>query len=103
MSPPEDPGRERFARFMRIFEEGSKASAKNLQASEALLGAIVHEKNGLIRAIDDLGEDLAALFQEVRGLREDLRAVASESEPGKGTADILREILTARLAKRKRG
>lgn len=103
MSPPEDPGKERFVKFIRIFEEGSKTSAKNLQASEALLGAIIHEKHGLIRAIDDLGEDLAVLVQEIRGLREDFRAVAGESEPGTGLVDILRDTLTARLGKRKRG
>jgi hypothetical protein len=83
-------GQERFARFLKIFENMHATAAhsavlsqkqidvvgklfeitnKSIEVNSLLFEAITRNKDGLIAAIDDL-------ILETQGLREDLRAFA---------------------------
>lgn len=56
-------------RFLRAFEGSIESADRIEKAAEAIITAVVHEEDGLIPAIDEM-------IDEMRGLREDLRAIA---------------------------
>lgn len=63
-------------RFVRAFEKSTAAQESLATAFEGLARLIAHDKDGLIRTMDDLGDDMKALREEIRGLRKDLRSFA---------------------------
>lgn len=65
MNPDPKPNpatNQKVERFVKAFEQSS-------QVNEALLAQIAHPEDGLIASLDELTD-------EIRGLREDLRAFA---------------------------
>lgn len=68
-APPKAPNPQ-LERFLRGFEESVQSADRIEKAAEAVIAQIAHEQNGLIPAVDDL-------IDEIRGLREDLRAVCA--------------------------
>lgn len=63
-------------RFVRAFEKSTASQEALATAFEGLARLIAHDKDGLIRTIDDLRDEIGGLREEVRGLRKDLRSVA---------------------------
>lgn len=68
MVTPEE-GKERFRKFLKIFEDLSKTAKDQADFAQVLSEAIGNRDEGLVAAVADLTE-------EINGLRKDLRIAA---------------------------
>lgn len=86
MTEPTSPGKadanRRVEKFAKAFTDAAAAGENVVKVVAEFMDVINHEQDGLISAIDDLSD-------EIRGLREDLRAMAKE----RGLGDILGRLI----------
>lgn len=75
MTTPEE-GKERFKKFLKVFEDVGKSSKESAKLAADLLESIGNDEIGLTAAIADLTEEVHGMTGEMRELRKDLRTAA---------------------------